>query len=225
MGGGKSYAGTTPFQATQVNNVYTYEQKLSEMEAARRATGAVAVGVGISDNAPISIFHVDATRYFFRAQDYTELSQYYEKGSTLTEDAKHQFPGNKAASTIKQIISGYGRALKINNAITLQQGRDAQIKEALELQQLAKAYSVYQKETQGMYFANNTVEAALDTAVKSVLNGNDPGIYPFTGTQSGRMLHTRQPSESTKQPLQGRFKMPDNKRRKVNPFRPLNYAV
>lgn len=225
MYGGKSYSNSTSFKSTLAQNVYTYEQKLSEMEAERRATGATATGVGISENSPVPVAHIDACRYFFRSQDYTELEQYYAKGANLTPDAKRQFPGDKAVKVIKQIIATYGRPLKINKPMSLQQGQDAQIREALELQQLSKAYSVYQKETQGMYFANNTVESALDSAVQAVLNGNQTGIYPYTSGQSGQMVHTRQPSESTKQPMQGKFKMPENKRRKLNPFRPINFAM
>ena len=189
------------------------------------SAGQSTAGDGAKSKGLIPTIHVQACRFFFRGPDYEKLGQFYKNGELDMPKAKEEMQSSEAYKLIMQTIHIYGQTLGIN-AAGPQNAQDPTmlLMEALECRQLMQALTVYQRETQGMYQAENTMQSAVDGAVDSLVNNQTPGLYPFSSSRSLLTKHSRQPNESYRQPITGEFKMTLRDKQKIKPFRPINYA-
>jgi hypothetical protein len=182
-------------------------------------------GTGPKSGGLVPIQYVQATRFFFRAPDYNELAKFYKDGDLDLTRAKQEFTQKKAQALIQSTVKKYGTTLMIRQAASKGGGEKEIYMDALECRQLMKALAVYQKETQGMYQAENTVTSAVDSAVDAIINGNAPGLYPYSSSSNGALIkHAKQPNEAKRPAIQGEFKMREKDRKRMKCFVPVNYA-
>jgi hypothetical protein len=178
-----------------------------------------AVGVGISTPAVIPTLHTAQCRYFFRHHDYRALAPYFDAHGKINDEAREEYREKDPKHELLSNFRLYGGQLQLRQLVSLQ-GNDPSklLHETLEMRQLVRALHVFQKETMGMYFAQNTMEAAIHDAVDAVMRGAQPGLYPMSGAKS----HINPtPGSQKRAAFEGRFAQPRAKRAKT-PFAEIN---
>lgn len=183
-------------------------------------------GQGAKSSGIVPIINVAACRFFFRASDYTALSKFYSKDKLDYEKAKLEMNPKDAQQAIDTTTKVYGKTLGISSQQQqTPDGKEGIYMLALECKQLMKALQVYQKETQGMFQAENTMSSAVDAAVDSVIHGKKPGMYPYSSSTDATMIkHATQPNQNKRPPIMGEFKMRAQDKKKIKAFHPINYA-
>jgi len=91
------------------------------------------------------------------------------------------------------------------------------------VRQLVRSLHVYQNETQGMYFARNTMESAIQDAVEAVLHGSKPGLYPFSSSKPGTTHLDPTHGAGKRKPMDGYFKQPESKKA-ARPFASFSFV-
>ena len=181
------------------------------------------VGVGIRAPAVIPIIHTAQCRYFYRASDYTTLAKYFDEQGKMNNEARDEYKDKDVKKELLSNFRLYGRQLQLRQLMSIGNDPSKLLQEAIEVRQLVRALHVYQNETQGMYFARNTVESAIQDAVESVLRGSKPGLYPYAGGASATTHLNPNNGAEKKRPFEGYFKQPDPKKPK-RPFKQFSYA-
>ena len=213
----------------QAINMDTYDEIMDLAKDTGNVLPTSVAGEGPKAGGLIPVMQPQAARFFFRAHDYIALGKYYKNGKLQMEEVGDMGNVQKAKQMVNSTIQTFGTTLGISKpAYPNSKDPKAIVMEALECEQYMKALLVYQKETQGLYQAENTVTSAVDSAVDAILNGTTPGLYPFMSgdkhQESGLWKHAKQPNQAQRPSIMGEFKMPLKKRQKIKPFTPINYA-
>jgi len=220
-------AGSNPFGNNRAIGAKQYAEELSDANDKGNVIGQGegVAGQGAKSSGLVPIINVAACRFFFRSSDYAALSKFYSKDKLDYEKAKLEMDPKSAQQAIDTTSKIYGKTLGISQQQQPPSGKEGIYMLALECKQLMKALEVYQKETQGMFQAENTMSSAVDAAVDSIVHGKQPGLYPYFGSKDAMMVkHATQPNQNKRPPIMGEFKMRNADRKKIKAFHPINYA-